>query len=188
VLPLYPLLAMVAGYGALRLWNAGGRIAPLAAAGSLLWLAASSAWAHPDYLAYFNSFVSHPERVEVDSDLDWGQDLARLSVWLRDHGVREVSISYFGSADLNQAGLPRFRELLPFQPATGWVAISAYNRTFPSPFQIRHFRNVPPYFSVSYPFDPRKVGPGPFAWLSAYRPVTRVGHSIFMYYIGETTP
>ena len=31
--------------------------------------------AYPDYLPYFNEAVAHPERVLVDSDLDWGQDL-----------------------------------------------------------------------------------------------------------------
>ena len=34
--------------------------------------------ANPDYLPYFNEAVAHPERVLVDSDLDWGQDLRRL--------------------------------------------------------------------------------------------------------------
>ena len=41
--------------------------------------------AHPDYLAYFNALAGDdPERIVVDSDLDWGQDIKRLGQRLRD--------------------------------------------------------------------------------------------------------
>ena len=85
VLPIYPMLAMVVGYGASRLWEYRPKpaMARLAAAAGFVCLATSLALAHPNYLAYFNVLVSHPEHIQVDSDLDWGQDLARLAGWLK---------------------------------------------------------------------------------------------------------
>ena len=61
------------------------------------WVAVDSWRAHPDYLAHFNEFAgSHPERILSESDLDWGQDLHRLSLRLKERGIQEFSIAYFG--------------------------------------------------------------------------------------------
>jgi hypothetical protein len=35
----------------------------------------------------------------VDSNVDWGQDLIRLKRWMTAHGVAEVDLAYFGTAD-----------------------------------------------------------------------------------------
>jgi hypothetical protein len=125
ILPIYPLLAIVAAYGASRLWRVArprlvGRASVL---GLLVWQLVASAHAHPDYLAYFYELAGHhPERILLD--LDWGQDLLRLADTLRSRGIDEVAIAYFGTADLSRHNLPRFRLLLPYQPTTGWIAIS----------------------------------------------------------------
>jgi hypothetical protein len=187
VLAIYPLLSIVIGHALSEIWVTMPRpmLARGVAAVACVWLIASSCLAHPDYLAYFNLFASdRPERIEVDSDLDWGQDLARLSKWLHARRVQEVTLSYFGTADLNHADLPAFHELEPYQKVSGWVAISARYRVIPRPFMI-----VPPppgmaaYYSVPGNFDSIRPGTGPFAWLASYQPVQRVGHSIFVYYI-----
>ena len=86
ILPIYPLLAIIGGVGACRFWE---DMKPKYAAASIIilllaWQLLSSVRAHPDYLAYFNEFAgSHPERILLDSDLDWGQDLLRLSTALQ---------------------------------------------------------------------------------------------------------
>src|SRR5208282_3337684 len=93
----------------------------------LSWHLVSSVRAHPDYLAYFNEFAGRrPEDVLIDSDLDWGQDLLRLSAALQQRHVDQVSIAYAGSAklDLNNFGLPPFHVLVPHERPTGWIAIS----------------------------------------------------------------
>jgi hypothetical protein len=41
----------------------------------------------------------------VDSNLDWGQDLKRLSAWMRERGVARGKLSYFGSADPSYYGI-----------------------------------------------------------------------------------
>jgi hypothetical protein len=151
----------------------------------LVCLVTPGAFVHPDYLAYFNCLaLGHPERIEVDSDLDWGQDLAQLSTWLRARNIGDVAISYFGRADLHRAGLPEFRELAPYHKVDGWVAISAYNEALPTPFVMHRLQGIDsPYYSIPWNYEKVKHEPGPFAWLQAYQPVTRIGQSIFVYHI-----
>jgi hypothetical protein len=82
--------------------------------------------AHPDHQAYFNLLAGdHPERVLVDSNLDWGQDLYRLRDTLRARGVRDsVRIAYFGTLSPAAAGVPNSRFLGLHEHPTGWVAAS----------------------------------------------------------------
>ncbi|HEY8370740.1 MAG TPA: glycosyltransferase family 39 protein, partial [Thermodesulfobacteriota bacterium] len=126
VLPLFPFLAMVAACGVVRLWAPGAaRIARPAVLALLAWHVLSTSLAHPDYLASFNELAArNPDRILVDSDLDWGQDLKRLASALRERGVTRLSLAYFGSADPARHGLPPVRKLEPHRPTTGWVAIS----------------------------------------------------------------
>ncbi len=51
---------------------------------------------HPDYLSFFNVVAggpSHGEKYLLDSNLDWGQDMYRLSEWLK-HDPKAVGRSY----------------------------------------------------------------------------------------------
>jgi len=161
ILIVYPLLSIAAGFGAVALWKVAVRRGPARVALMLLlvWLGVSSVGAHPDYLPYFNELAgSHPERILVDSDLDWGQDLFRLEEALRIRKVGSLALSYFGTADPSRHNLPPFTKLSPYTPTTGWVAISMFNLERGKP-------------------------EGRFTWLEAYRPVALVGRSIRLYYI-----
>ena len=183
---VYILLAIVSGYVASELWNALRQrvLSRVIVVGILSWLAVCSILSHPNYLAYFNFFASgHPERIEVDSDLDWGQDLAGLSRWLHAHNVQNVALSYFGTADLSHADLPDFHQLIPYEKTNGWIAISAYNRALPTPFLVKPSPRIAPYYYIPWNFDSHRQTTGPFAWLMAYEPIAKVGSSIFVYYI-----
>jgi tetratricopeptide (TPR) repeat protein len=75
VLPIYPLLYLLAGVGAAALWRAG-RLRP-AVGGLLLWLAAEALWIHPHHLSYFNQLAGGAtggHRFLIDSNYDWGQN------------------------------------------------------------------------------------------------------------------
>jgi hypothetical protein len=168
ILAVYPLLAITAGFGAAALWNSSRNRAAARAAvvALLLWQLISSARIHPDYLAYFNEFAGgHPDRILVDSDLDWGQDLLRLADTLRMRGIDAVSIAYFGTADLSQHNLPRLLPLEPHQRERGWIAISE------TAFKMGN--TIPLY---QPPYDG-------YSWLEDYQPVAMVGRSIRLYYL-----
>ena len=165
VLPMYPLMAVMAGAGAVALWRWRGdrRLGPVAVALLVGWQVLAGLRVHPDYIAYFNEAAgSHPERILVDSDLDNGQDLWRLADTLRARGVKEVALAYAGSATVAEHGMPTIRWLEPHRPDTGWVAASLWSLKLGSLNQPGH---------------------DDFAWLERYRPVARVGRSIRLYYI-----
>jgi hypothetical protein len=164
VLILYPFLALGSAYAAWRAWRAiqgvtNHRVAraltTLLAAG-VLWQFSTLIRAYPDYLPYFNETIRHPERVLVDSDLDWGQDLDRLEDRAAQLKIAPLNLAYLGTVDLARESLPPYKVLQYFRPVHGWVAISALARA----------SNPPAY-----------------AWLDAYRPVERVGKTIDLYYI-----
>ena len=91
----------------------------------LLSMAASSAAIHPDYLAYFNVLAGdEPSNVLADSDLDWGQDLKRLSKKLKEAGAPSVAFISFAPADLAAMGFPPFQPTSPVSPLEGWNAVS----------------------------------------------------------------
>lgn len=161
VLVLYPFLAISAAYACVVTVRAAPQGAGLryAMLGVALALAAEGAivvrtW--PDYLAYFNVLAPEPEHVLVDSDLDWGQDLQRLSRRLAELKVPAVSLAYLGTAQLPLEHLPPYTLLGPDQRATGWIAVTALARVH---------------------------APERFAWLDAYPRREQVGQSIDLYYV-----
>jgi hypothetical protein len=164
MLPLFPVLSLTAGVGAAWLRTR----ARWAAAALLLSVAVSSALAHPDYIAYFNEFAGvHPERILVDSDLDWGQDMGRLAAEMRRRGVPYLHMSCLYTGDDTRLGLPNWDSLDPYQPVTGWVAISYTMR--------ENFGWMAA--------QQRGRSDLAFAWLDCYQPVAKVGKSILLYHI-----
>jgi hypothetical protein len=163
VLVLFPLLAIGTAVVATDLvqhirWSdsAGRRHLLAASLGLAVVLELSPLAAWPDYLPWFNVLAPHPERVLVDSDLDWGQDFRRLTHALRARAVPSVALAYLGTADLPREDLPPYRMLGPDERANGWIAVSELARIH---------------------------APDRFHWLDAYAPVERVGRTIDLYYV-----
>jgi hypothetical protein len=128
VLPVYVFISTLAAVGVVTLWNQREHrtLARTAAVVLLGWMAISSALSHPDYLAYFNEFGGKdPSRLLVVGDLDWGQDLARLSTYLRENNINHITIAYEGFYDPDSLGLPETVKLKCREVPTGWVAIAA---------------------------------------------------------------
>ena len=127
VLPVYIGFAVLAAVAVVRLLELTEtrkwvRIAlPLL----VVWLAGSSLLSHPDYLAYFNELGgSEPEKILVDSDLDWGQDLKRLAARLHEVGAREVAFLPLTLGDLeHEMGLPPIQGMDVQRPSRGWNAV-----------------------------------------------------------------
>jgi hypothetical protein len=159
VLIAYPLLAMGAACATVAIWKRWPqRAARALVLALLLWQVATLAYAYPDYLAYFNVLAgSHPERILVDSDLDWGgQDLRRLERVLAARHVPQIALGYKGTADLSLEALPPYTLLKPNEPVHGWVAITMLT------------------------LQENQAG---YGWLSRYAPLQRVGQSFYLYYV-----
>ena len=164
MLSVYPFLAVLAARGTLFAWRRAGTRASvmvrrLAVALLLATTIAIPVSAWPDYLAYFNPVAgAKRERVLVDSNLDWGQDLYRLADTVRARHIDSVRVHYFGSANLRAVGLPNARHLARNERATGWIAASET-------------------FLAGIWADTA------LAWLARRPPVARIGPSMRLYYI-----
>jgi hypothetical protein len=128
ILPIYLGFSMLAAVALVRMLEmAETRKWMLAVLGALLlWFAASSLLSHPDYLPYFNELAgSEPEKILADSDLDWGQDLKRLSARLREAGATSVSFDPYIVGDWEKEhGFPKIYRLNQNRPSVGFNAIS----------------------------------------------------------------
>jgi hypothetical protein len=167
VLIVFPLLAIMAGYGFTQFWNAplGWRyFARIAACLLLTWQCVSALRPGSDWIAYFNELAGRdPSKILVSGcDLDCGQDILNLAGELRRRHVAHVSLAVWTTADLEQMSLPDFEVLEPFHPTTGWVAVG-----------LRSLREG----SVLHKGYP----PGALAWIERYEPVARIGSTVWLY-------
>jgi hypothetical protein len=132
----------------------------------LVWLAGSSLWSHPDYLAYFNELGgSQPEKILVDSDLDWGQDLKRLAKRLHEAGAREVAFLPLTLGDIeHEMGLPAIQGMDVQRPSRGWNAVG-----------VTCWKELRLGLGDRYPEAA--------LWPDRIAPTERVGKSMLLYYV-----
>jgi hypothetical protein len=164
VMPVFAFLSMLAAVGAVRLWNWNGSAQVWGghAAVALLsaWFVVSSAWAHPDYLAYFNELGGkHPENILVISDVDWGQDFTRLSNYLREQQINHISIASAHVFDPVALGFPETEHIPCGATPSGWVAV-----------EMRSLR----------------VYPECFPWVGQQKLITTVGKTELIYYVPDS--
>ena len=113
--------------------------------------------AHPNYLAYFNEFAgSEPEKILVDSDLDWGQDTIRLAARLRELGATQISYGVNNHRSdylMTWPGLPRIQPIHPTIPAEGWTAVSPTIEKTTQYGLYFKYPNVQPWFENLQPVE-----------------------------------
>ena len=136
----------------------------------VVWLAGSSLLSHPDYLAYFNELVgSEPEKILVDSDLDWGQDLKRLAKRLHEVGAQEVAFLPFSLGDLeHEMGFPPIHGIDVQRPSPGWNAVG-----------VSCWKELRLGLGDDHPEIT--------LWPDRVQPLERVGKSILLYYFPYPT-
>ncbi len=181
LLPLYPFAALAAAVP----WTLDvprfQRWQKAVIEGLLLSTTVGCLLAAPYFLSYFNLpslLLLHRHEMLVDSNLDWGQDLARLKSYMERHGIREVKLAYFGSAsprhlDLrNQVipGLNWYRYHEPEWPAAmtflpgDYVAISATRLMGvyedPSDGLRRRFEGIAPVATIGHSIFLFRIPPG----------------------------
>jgi 4-amino-4-deoxy-L-arabinose transferase-like glycosyltransferase len=105
ILPAYPLLFIVAS----RSVEAAGRFWQKLALTLLLgWYIFTAVITWPDYLSYFNETIGGPAngwKYLRDSNIDWGQDLPALAAYMKERGISEVKLHYFGTAEPSSYGI-----------------------------------------------------------------------------------
>jgi hypothetical protein len=108
----------------------------------IAWLAIGTLAIFPNHLIFFNELVggsNSGQRILVDSNFDWGQDLITLRGWMQQHQINQIHLAYFGSA--HPDGYDHHADLLPsfnqknfgpevegfssYAAPAGWYAISA---------------------------------------------------------------
>jgi hypothetical protein len=169
LLPAFPFLILIAGCGIETLLQ-GNRSARVCLGALLLWQTISCVAVSPHHLAYFNELAGgtdHARRILLDSNVDWGQDLGRLKQYMDRQGLPEIRLAYFGHVDPNLYGI-RY-SFPPAKPEPGLYAISA-NYLGGYPYAITYWD------SQILPVPPRL-----WSWLDDYKPVARVGHSIYIF-------
>ena len=128
VLPIFVPFAMAIGAGLDILFRDATARTRVAMIILIVVHSCVSLLAHPDYFPYFNAFAGRdPSRYVIDSNLDWGQDLLRLRSALRREHADKVAISLLAVFDYDGQGFPTHTNANPWQPTTGWVAVSDYS-------------------------------------------------------------
>lgn len=162
VLPVYPFLALA---GALSMSIVPRRIpaqAMRAVLGTALLVGCiESATAIGDPLPWFNLLAPEPrDLITVDSDLDWGQNLYRLSKYLKEEKIEKVSIRYFGTAPFEFFEFPKgIGAVAEDGPMPGYVVVSSYVRRLEC------------------------LKRGKYCWLNQFQPEHSIGDAIHIYYI-----
>ena len=166
LLPILPFLylasaRLLAGTRALSI--RGGVLAACGAA-----LVVTTARTHPHQLSYFNVLAggsAEGHRWLIDSNLDWGQDLAAVRPYMETRGLPFVYLLYFGHVEPEIYGIRYALPPTPPRPGTYVVSVNfvkGYEYVAPD-----HWRTVRAY--------------GAPAWLRETAPVDRIGYSLWVY-------
>jgi 4-amino-4-deoxy-L-arabinose transferase-like glycosyltransferase len=141
----------------------------------ILWQAISVLKIYPHFISFANEIVGGPDKVylyTVNSNLDWGQDLKRLKKWIEENKIEKIYLDYFGG------GNPKYYLREKYEswwgqrdskeiPKGSYLAVSAT--------ALQGGRGKP-----AKGFDQPT---GYYLWLEKYKEITKIGYSIFVYYI-----
>jgi hypothetical protein len=179
LLPMLPFLYIWIGWSVTRLrpGSRGRLVLERVTVGLLIWMAMSTLWIAPHFLAYFNPLGGGPKhgwRVVADSSIDWGQDLKRLADHLSERKIDEpIHLSWFGSSYPEHYGID-------YKPLPGlphhfnlWFEDSTFDVEDPEPgLYVISVSNL-----VELPLVDKRF----FAFFRAQEPDARIGYSIYLY-------
>ena len=142
-----------------------------------LWLIVEAALIFPYHLAYFNEIVGGPDngyKVLADSNVDWGQDIKRLKIWLDDHHIAEAHLAVFTGSEPERYGIQVIKLPGPYQS--------------PNEYGFHRFAPEPGVYvlGASSWQGLRLDNPDTYDWFRRQEPVARIGHSLFVYDVHST--
>jgi len=135
----------------------------------VIWYVFSSLLIFPHYLTYFNEIAGGPGngyRILSDSNIDWGQDLKGLDAYMKKNNIKNITLSYWGIDIPENRGMEyvKYRKIIKdrasgvCEPGYGLLAVSVNHLVGTLEFESRCFD-----------------------WLNDYKPIKKIGHSIFIY-------
>jgi len=131
-----------------------------------LWIVGSYMLAYPSYLAYFNEAgggINNGYKILTDSNLDWGQDLKRLTKWVDENKIATLKVDYFGGGEPEYYLKEKYQRWTSrFGPTKGWIAVSA-----------TYLQNSRWYHLT--------LGEPDYDWLRSRKPDAIIGGSILVY-------
>jgi hypothetical protein len=177
ILPIYPFLFVLIAGTVVHLWRARGSLwTGLVFLG--IWYVGSTIWIYPHYLAYFNEAAGGPDngyKILLDSNLDWGQDLKGLKLWMEREHVEKILFVHFGPCDPEYYGIDA-----SYLPGT-WILFDPPATQSPT---------APRYVAVSPSllYSPYILGPAAkVEFVNQFKgkqPIAKIGYSIFIYEAG----
>ncbi len=135
------------------------------------WAILTVLFVYPSFLTYFNEIAGGPDNGQewvVDSNLDWGQDISRLARFIEKNNIKGIKMDYFSGAPaeyyIKTAKIESFNREIPQK---GWLAVSA-----------TIYMGACKGDKIPCSYSERA-----YAWLDQYKPVIKIGYSIFVYKI-----
>ena len=174
ILPIYPFLFVLIAGAAAHLWRSG-RLWRAALGILAVWYVASAVRIYPHYLAYFNEAAGGPKngyKILNDSNLDWGQDLKGLKLWMERERVEKIRFVHFGYDD------PEYYGIDASYLAGTWILFDPPATQSPGPYR---------YVAVSPSllYSPFLLGRRPqVEFVEQFRgkePLATIGYSIFIF-------
>lgn len=179
LLPTIPFVVLIAAAtvpAVERLSPPWRRRSRLLVAALVLWCGYEAVRYRPHFLSYFNQLAGGPENgytILADSNVDWGQDLYLLKQWAAESRPENLRVSYFGPA---------------WPDADEGIACSYVTppRIVARPFDKVTLRDGDLLAISATYLDGLYLRPvGAFDFLRQYRPLARLGYSIFIYRISD---
>jgi len=165
ILPILPMMYILVSLMIVRMWRRMNvRYEVLGVL--LIWYISIPFLAYPSFMSYTNEMVggrNNAYLVFTDSNLDWGQDLKRLSNWTKDKEISKIYVDYFGGGNPEYYLGNKYSPLsVDMSTVSGYVAVSA--TYFQNSFYVAKNESKPSY-----------------EWLRKYTPIEILGGSILIY-------
>lgn len=132
IMPIYPVIFILISWSFYR----ANLKTKYLIVGLLVWLISTFIFSFPTYLGYFNTFSggsSAGYKIATDSNVDWGQDLHRITNYVNDNHIADIYIEYGWDGPLSldyylgKNGYKLLSEWLPGERGTAIIGASAYN-------------------------------------------------------------
>ena len=176
LLPIFPFTIILVSYATIKWLKAPFlKIKYIFLGFLVLWQIVSVVCIYPHFIAYFNQLIGGPEngyKYVTDSNLDWGQDLKRLSQFVEQENIDKIYLNYFGG------GSPEYYLGSKYQP---WDAKQTPDKLPPDSWLAVSFNELQGGRAVSVKGFDQKTDY--YKWLNKYKPVKTIGYSISVYYI-----